>query len=792
MSFPAISRRARQPYSERRHSARRNYVRPSLEALEDRVVPAFDLSVSTGLTANVSVNTAAGVTTYTATGTGATVNNADIVAQLNLGNNVVISSGSTGAEAGTITVVNGVVYTGLGARSLTLISGTGASVVGDIIINDAITATGTTLNVEARALRHVEVNADVNAGAGNIMLSADVTAAALADNGVGTLSVAAAATVSSTAQITLHGAVINLAGDVDLASRLTLEATTGGAAQASGAITVNQLALTGTGNFTLNQTENDIATLAANINGSLTLQEKTNVSIGTVGALSGVVLVGGNLTLNVGGSVAVNAPINVGVGNVALNIGLQTALATAVNATFGTGATLTAGSASLTGRVGGTDTLHGPDVNSIFVLSGVGSGTLANASFSTALAFSEMEKLEGGILGDVFFIANSAALIASIDGGAGFDFLKFGRIADINLNVTGGGALDGFAGAAAGVTAFTNINGRGNIAFAVGADNLIRKRLFDLAGNPLRNWAINGPVRFVKVVVGAWGADHAALVFGLGVDGRVYVAKYNNLGARLTAWTAISAQVFDDISVGTYGTTGASIVFGIRRLDKQVFSARFNAQGNIVSGFQLVANGRFRAIAVGQVGVNGEQPILFCIRHDGLTFYARFDASGNLRIGYSPLSATWRFRELAVATRADGTVHLFGLHGNQRVSLARFNVDGSLAADWSLVSGDLRFRSISAAQLGAGDLAGIVHGDANIFAGVFNRTNLAAGFNGAGVQTTSWITLTQGLFQDLGISGDASILFGTDINELDLNPLDDLFSGFFEVGGKAFTSIALS
>lgn len=53
------------------------------------------------------------------------------------------------------------------------------------------------------------------------------------------------ATISTTGQATLHGADIAFAGSVNLASRLTLDASVAGASQTSGSITVNELHISG-------------------------------------------------------------------------------------------------------------------------------------------------------------------------------------------------------------------------------------------------------------------------------------------------------------------------------------------------------------------------------------------------------------------------------------------------------------------------------------------------------------------------------------------------------------------
>src|SRR5262249_45273630 len=133
--------RSRRPRNSR-NEKRKNHCRPRLEALEDRVVPAFNLAlVNNAATLNVTPMTDASGTTFTATGAGATLNVADVLTALNAGD-VVVDSGSTGAEAGNITVNADLAYTDPAAHSLTLQTGSGTGVVGNIDLNAALTSTG--------------------------------------------------------------------------------------------------------------------------------------------------------------------------------------------------------------------------------------------------------------------------------------------------------------------------------------------------------------------------------------------------------------------------------------------------------------------------------------------------------------------------------------------------------------------------------------------------------------------------------------------------------------------------
>lgn len=112
--------------------------------LEDRITPAFNTTLSLAATTlgSVDVAMAAGTTTFTAKAAGANINIADIAAQLTAGNNVVVDSGSMGAEDGNITTTGFAMtsFTHLGNVTLTLQTGSGAGLVGNINITNLSSA----------------------------------------------------------------------------------------------------------------------------------------------------------------------------------------------------------------------------------------------------------------------------------------------------------------------------------------------------------------------------------------------------------------------------------------------------------------------------------------------------------------------------------------------------------------------------------------------------------------------------------------------------------------------------
>src|SRR6476661_4489012 len=77
------------------------------ERLEGRILFAWNMTLSLNPTVGVTSSTTSGITTFTATATAANLSWSSIQSALQAGNSVVVSSGSTGAEAGNITDQSG-------------------------------------------------------------------------------------------------------------------------------------------------------------------------------------------------------------------------------------------------------------------------------------------------------------------------------------------------------------------------------------------------------------------------------------------------------------------------------------------------------------------------------------------------------------------------------------------------------------------------------------------------------------------------------------------------------------
>ena len=111
----------------------------TMERLEGRVLFAYDATLSLGPTIGFTSSTSNGTTTFTASGPGANLSWADVAGQMAGGDNVVVSSGSGGTEAGNIAdqAPTGTAIDNAAGTTLTLESGSGANLVGNISLGSA-------------------------------------------------------------------------------------------------------------------------------------------------------------------------------------------------------------------------------------------------------------------------------------------------------------------------------------------------------------------------------------------------------------------------------------------------------------------------------------------------------------------------------------------------------------------------------------------------------------------------------------------------------------------------------
>jgi len=272
------------------------------------------------------------------------------------------SGGATGFSAGSLNVQ---------AQGGISLSGTGNSFATLFLANTG----GGTVSVNDNGA-DLSVNKLTQAGAGAVSVSNSGTLsinASPVDTGGNALSLSSGGAMTLLQDLTASGANIRL------------NATSGGITQSAGNITAAGLELNGAGNFSLSNVKtitaganttssyNNVATLAADINGTLAYRDEDALTVGTVGATSGINTHGNGLTIVTGGPKTTSPASNAG-GTLtlatSLDAGAGTMSLSANNAAINqTGGALTAG--SLTVASGGAATLNQPgnNVNTISVAS---------------------------------------------------------------------------------------------------------------------------------------------------------------------------------------------------------------------------------------------------------------------------------------------------------------------------------------------------------------------------------------------------------------------------------------
>jgi hypothetical protein len=309
--------------------------RLSMTALEDRITPAFNMTLSLNATVGVNESTVGATTTFTATASGANVSWQDVDNSLAAGNSVVINSGSSGTEAGNITDQTGAQLGGLsGNQSLALQSGTGTNLVGNISIH-VITLQGSNESISISAAGSVTADflsaglvatptaltsATITAANGSIAGGPifATNAALTANTGIGTTGSALSTQFSNlVAQTAVGGIFVNNTGalNIGFAGDPFQGVTVNGASGAiqvvtSGSMTVSE-PVTAPGSVTLNATgATSNLSVQAGFNGVLsigaavTLDAGQNLILGTATAPGAVE--GQGIVLEAGGNIVVD------------------------------------------------------------------------------------------------------------------------------------------------------------------------------------------------------------------------------------------------------------------------------------------------------------------------------------------------------------------------------------------------------------------------------------------------------------------------------------------------------
>ncbi len=99
----------------------------------------------------------------------------------------------------------------------------------------------------------------------------------------------------------------------------TVTLSAAGVDQNGGPITANDLLLLGTGTFDLTQSGNDVNTVAADIDGTLTLIDPNTLTVGVVNLTNGIITINDDVTLTVSGLLTIAADVDVGFGTLVLD-----------------------------------------------------------------------------------------------------------------------------------------------------------------------------------------------------------------------------------------------------------------------------------------------------------------------------------------------------------------------------------------------------------------------------------------------------------------------------------------
>lgn len=296
-----------------------------IEGLEDRVTPAFDMTIGAGANAGVNVQRVGNVTTVTANATGALVSVNFLAAEFAAGNDVIIDNGSgtaTPAEVGAIVwtaplALGAIPSSGLG-RTLTIRQDP-TTTTGSISLGTGLTAfiTGNQQNninliVNAHGGPNylggpkIDIHGDANTGINNITLDTIVTVGGVS-TGVGHVAV---------------DSLFTALGNISIDSNLVVVGDgigTDGFSSANGNIFINTL--NGTGQVVFNNADNELSAPLGSISvtgnmavdsagNNLTLVSNSSVTVsGTFGDPSGNQTFG-TVTINSAGPVGAPSSIN--------------------------------------------------------------------------------------------------------------------------------------------------------------------------------------------------------------------------------------------------------------------------------------------------------------------------------------------------------------------------------------------------------------------------------------------------------------------------------------------------
>jgi hypothetical protein len=586
---------------------RRRYShKPVVEGLEERVVPAFDLTVGAGqATANISSVSVLGTTTFTPTASGAFLNANDIFTALSSGN-VVVTSGALGAETGNITIAAGLTGPNGLNNSLTFESGTGANLVGNITVNgDLVAGTGGTLPLSLDATGTLTLNADLNAGPAVIALTAT------------------------------SGSIVQTSGTVENSTGLSLSANSGiGASETPLQTRVSNLvAETSTGGIFINNSNNpgpltigfsgdpfhgvqvtgatgDIQIVNDNsitINGTgEVVNGPANVAITANGASSNILTGGTNAffrptgaAIQAGATLTLSAGQDVLVGDAGTGTNGDVVGTTSVSVTAGRNVIVDEGSILGSGNAGNSGSVTVTASDNISVL-GDGSPafietakgpinltTGAGDTFTDDSANGVISNFSGTEGGNITISADNIVLDGKVDGGASIVTLQQATAASVRAINLGGATTDGEL----------NIS---NADLAQVTAGILRIGRTDNAGNILIMAAVATQPGFNTLSLRTGGSTTetgtgAISVTNLAIDSFDDV----DLGANASAVSTLAANERSFVDLGTSISLLDSVSLTVGTVDSLIGLEVMNgiALASSVAGTALTVNNKVQGNA---------------------------------------------------------------------------------------------------------------------------------------------------------------------------------------------------
>jgi hypothetical protein len=230
------------------------------------------------------------------------------------GGSVTISSGGK-LTVGTISSAS--------TGNITLTSG--GTQTDDLVIGSAVAAGNVTISSGAKltvGTISTTSNGDIALTSGDMQTDDLAIGSAVA---AGNVTISSGAKLSAgTISTTSNGDIALTSGDMQTVTAnvsagmgtITWNPSAGGVTQTGGALTALNLLLLGSGPFMLNQSGNDVDTLAASVTGSISYQDSDALTVGSVNDMNniptnGITTNGGDVTLsNLAGTLTLDDPVN--------------------------------------------------------------------------------------------------------------------------------------------------------------------------------------------------------------------------------------------------------------------------------------------------------------------------------------------------------------------------------------------------------------------------------------------------------------------------------------------------